>query len=234
MRGCKVFTLQENSHHGSADSSFFQEPPFPHRRMMGINLLITGTFLRMIVDDAAGLQMRIDRYRTQVFEAIGFELPGNFIRQPVADGNPSILMPHIQDCFPVGMGPEPIGETAMFLSDFLIASGIIDDRFDLPAGTDHALSIYDAFYIRVRIGGDSVIIKAVKAETEDLPLFDHQTPGEAALHGLHHQMFKHTPVIMHRHAPLGIVVSLHSFKSEAQSQELMFHSPSYLFSCSSG
>ena len=182
---------------------------------MCVNLLITGALFCMVVNNPAGLQMRIHCYRAKVLKAISFELPGNLIRQTVADRNPSVLVPHVQNRFSVGMFPEPVAETAMLLPDPLKASGVIDYRFDFPAGTDHSIRVHDAVDIRFGIGSDTVVIEAVKAGMEDLPLLDHQTPGKTALHGFHHQMLEHAPVIMHRYTPLGVVVNLHGFKREA-------------------
>lgn len=75
--------------------------------------------------------------------------------------------------------------------------------------------IQDALHVGDRVGGDFVIIEAVKAGPKNLPLLEHQAPAEAALHGLHHQMLKHHPVVVYRHAPFGVVVGFHGFKGEA-------------------
>jgi len=86
-------------------------------------------------------------------------------------------MPHIQDGLPVGMRPEPVTEAAMLLPDLMETLCVVNDCFDLPARADHTFRVHDTFDICFGIIGDPVIIKAVKAGTEDLPLFDHQAPG---------------------------------------------------------
>ena len=47
---------------------------FPYRRMGRNDLLIAGAFRIMIADDAAGLQVRIDRHRTHILEAALLEI----------------------------------------------------------------------------------------------------------------------------------------------------------------
>ena len=169
----------------------------------------------MIVDDAAGLEMSIHRHRAHVLEAVGLEPLGDQVGQAVADGDLSLFVADIQDGFAPGMGPRPIAKAAVLPPDFLEAPGVVDHRFDLPAGADHAVNVQDALHVIFGVGGDFVIIKAVKACAEDLSLLEHQAPRKAALHGLHHQMLKHHPVVVHRHAPFGVVVGFHGFKGEA-------------------
>jgi hypothetical protein len=112
------------------------------------------------------------------------------------------------------MRPEPVAEAAVFFPDPLETPGIIDHRLILPAGTDHTLRIHNAVNVRFGIIGNPVIIKAVKAFPEDLPFFQHQAPRKAALHGFHHQVFEHNPVIMDRNTPLGIMIDSHGFKGK--------------------
>ena len=143
---------------------------------MLIDLPVAGAVLPMIVDDPAGLQMGIDRYCSQILEAVCLQLLCDLIRQAVTDRNTAVLMPHIQDRFSTRMRPEPVTEAAMFPADFPETLSVIDNRFDLSAGTDHTFRVHNAIDIRIGIISDPIIVKAVKAFPEDLPFLQHQTP----------------------------------------------------------
>lgn len=196
-------------------SWLFQIPPFPNRRILRVDSMEAWAGVVVIVDDAAGLQMGIYRHRAHVLKAVTLQLPGDLVGQAVADGDFSFFVSYIQDGFAPGMSPQPIAEAAVLLPDFLKAPGVVDYRLDLPAGTNHAVIIQDALHVGFGVSGDFVIIEAVKAGAKNFPLLEHQAPGKAALHGFHHQMLKHHPVIVYRHAPFGIVVGFHGFKGEA-------------------
>ena len=45
-----------------------------------------------------------------------------------------------------------------------------------------------------------------RADVLEAPLFQHQIPAEAALQIFQCQVLEHEPVVMHRHAPFGIVI----------------------------
>ena len=53
----------------------------------GVNLAVAGAVLPVVVNNAAGLQMRIHRDAAQVFKAAFFQLAADGIGQAVAGGN---------------------------------------------------------------------------------------------------------------------------------------------------
>lgn len=53
---------------------YFMIPAFPHGRISCNNFLIARTFAVVIADNAAGLQMEIDRHRTDIFETALFQV----------------------------------------------------------------------------------------------------------------------------------------------------------------
>ena len=55
-------------------SMYFMISAFPHGRISCNNLLIAWAFAVVIADNAAGLQMGIDRHRTDIFETSLFQV----------------------------------------------------------------------------------------------------------------------------------------------------------------
>src|SRR5699024_10049651 len=73
-------------------------------------------------------------------------------------------------------------------------------------GTDHSFRIQDSFHICLIISRNPVILKVVKTVSEYFPLFQHQSPGQAALHTFQCQVFKHMSVIVHRDPPFCVMI----------------------------
>ena len=161
----------------------------------------------VVVDDPTSLQVRVDRYRTEIFEAALFKLLADFVRQTVADGYISVIVLVIQNRVVIGKAPQPTIKAAILLTKLSEAFCVVDDRPDFPLGANHSLGVHYALDVGFVIFGDKVILKVIKAGAENLTLFNHQIPVKSALHNLHHQKLELSSVIMQRYAPLVIVIA---------------------------
>ena len=156
-------------------------PAFVHGRVFRHDMLIAWAVFIVITDNPAGLQVGIDRDRTDIFEAALLQIFADPVRKPVAHRDRSCRMSLVEDCFTAGKAPHVIAEGAELLPDFPVTPGVVDHGLHLSLGADHAFRVQDALDIRFVISGDLIIIKVVKALPEYLPLLQHQIPGEAAL-----------------------------------------------------
>ena len=60
----------------------------------------------MVIDDATGLEVRIDGNGTDILEAALFEILCDFLRNSVTDRNLTVTVPLIKYCFFIGIRPE--------------------------------------------------------------------------------------------------------------------------------
>ena len=120
-------------------------------------------------------------------------------------------MPRIQDCLSLGKRPYIPAEGTVFLPDFPETPGVMDDGLHLSPGTDHPFRCKDTLHVPIPVSSHLIIVKPVKTLPEDFPFLYHHVPVQAALHYLHHQIFKLFPVVMEGNSPFLVVVFYHFF-----------------------
>lgn len=198
-------------------------------RVSLVDPLIAGAISGMVVDDATGLQMGVDRNRTDKLKAPLFHIIADFVGQTVADGYHTLRMTVVQDGFPICVAPNIIAEAAKFLTDILIAAGVRNDRTNLALRFQHPFRIQNTLYIIFVVSGDLVIFKVLKALTEDFTLFHHQSPTQSALQTLQRQMLEHLAVIvMHWDTPFPFVINSVGF-APAEYPSTMSHTVFLLY-----
>ena len=79
----------------------FKIPSFADGRVASVDPLVAGALVAVIVDDPARLQMRVDRYCTEVFEAAPFQFPADPVGETVAYRNIAFFMSVISNGFAV-------------------------------------------------------------------------------------------------------------------------------------
>ena len=102
-------------------------PLLIYSRVFTHNHLITRTALVMIVDDATGLQVGVDRYCTHIFEAEFLQVLAYPLRQAVADRDRSDIVALVQDRLVARIRPDVFTEAAALFTHLLIAPGIVDN-----------------------------------------------------------------------------------------------------------
>ena len=87
----------------------------------------------MIVDDSAGLQMRIDCHLTNILKAPLLQILADPLRQPITDGDllTGFVMSVVKDRLVVRISPDIIAEAPELLPDLLEALRVIDDSCHL-------------------------------------------------------------------------------------------------------
>ena len=123
-------------------------------------------FLVVVVDDTAGLQVGVDRYRTHILEAALLHVFADSVGETVADRDRPDIMPLIQDRFATREAPDVIAEAAMLFAHLNIASGIVDHRLHLAQRADHTFRIQDAIHIIIIVSGNLVIVKIFNVACE--------------------------------------------------------------------
>ena len=84
----------------------FPLSPFPSAVSTRNQLLIPKTSFPMVVDNAAGLQVRIDRDRPHIFQPPLFQVGTDPVRQAVSGWNAAFLVAHIKVSLPLGKAPD--------------------------------------------------------------------------------------------------------------------------------
>ena len=130
----------------------------------------------MIVDESAGLQMRIDRHGSDKHEVAPFQILTNSVRQSVGNRHFTVGVSLIDDGFAVCVAPEIIAEGSEFFANLLIAPGVVNDRPHLALRSQHTLRTEDLLNVILTVCGDLVKFKVLKALTEDFTLLHHKSP----------------------------------------------------------
>lgn len=175
-------------------------------RVHGVDLLIARAVLIMVVDDPAGLQVRVYRDRANILETTFFEILADPGGKPIADRDGTDIMTVVENGFAVGVCPDVVAKAAELFAYPLIAPGVIDHGKDLARGADHTLLSQNALDVGVGIACNLVVIEVIKTPTENLTLLQHQIPAEPTLQALQCQVFEHLAVVMDRNAPFGIMI----------------------------
>ena len=102
-------------------SCCFVIPALSYRRLSLVDLPIAGTVSVMVIDDAACLQMGINRNRSDVLEATPLHVFADAVRETVADRNRPHVMSLVQDGSVSGKAPDIVTEGAVFLAHPLAA-----------------------------------------------------------------------------------------------------------------
>lgn len=95
----------------------------------------------MIVDNTAGLQMRVDRDAAEVLETAYFQVASHLVGQPVADWNNTFFMAMVQRWSFSGKPPDICGEADEFPAIFPKAPRVLNNSLDFAAETNHARRI---------------------------------------------------------------------------------------------
>ena len=101
-------------------------PSLPDSGMAFVDLYIARTILVVVIDDATGLQMGIDRHSSHVLKPALLEVFTDPVGEAVADRDSAFVMSLVQNRFAAREAPDIITEAAVLLANTLIASSIID------------------------------------------------------------------------------------------------------------
>ena len=135
-------------------------------------MLVAQTVPVVIIDDSAGLKMRVNRDRAHVLKTTGFQIFADSVRQTIAHRvSFATVVPLIEYRFSSGVSPDIVAEASEFFADLLIASGVVDYCLHLSRRTDHALCIQNSLNICLFIGGNPVKVEIVEAAPEDIAFF---------------------------------------------------------------
>src|SRR6185437_1392980 len=160
----------------------------------------------MVVHDAHGLQVRVDDRRPDEAEAPLLEIPGDPVAQLAAGGHLAAL-PAAQDRVAADPVPEVPAEGPELLLQGKKSLGVAHRGLDLQPVTDDPGVLQERRPAARIEAGHFGGIEARERLSIGGPLTQDGGPGESGLRAFEREHLEEMPVILHRPAPLLIVIA---------------------------
>lgn len=170
------------------------------------NLLTTKATLRMVDDHAGGLHMGVDNRRPDELEAAPLEIFTQGVR--LAAGGRIIFQGFkaIDDRLAANEAPDVRVTTAELFLNLQELARIVHRGVDFQAIANDAGIIQQRFDLFLAVTRDSCRIETGKRFAVSFPLAQHGVPAQSRLGGFQSEKLKDHAIVMHRHAPLAIMI----------------------------